>query len=931
MFTLTEMIFHAYRSRHAHARKENGFSPSHRCRDNAETLVCPEFTAVDGTPSRKTAMPAVLAILLFLLTAQAAVFATPARAGLLDKLTWKAEKHIGKGTVAEMRRTYGFVEDPILQNYVNDIGQSLAAVSHRTDIPYEFHIVDTDEVNAFAAPGGFVFVTRGMMEKVDSDDELAAVMGHEVGHVAANHGKKRVKQMPLLIAGSILLNNNTSEAAGRIIGTAFSLMQLHYSREDEYQADHLGAEYAFDASYDPEQMITMFHKLEREHPSGNLDKMDVAMQSHPKTPNRIAAFSRTAQMEKTPENLLHIANSYENRYHYREAIDRYKQILDIDPENEKAALGAARSFAALDLKDDASEWYNYALDIDPGNDEAVAGLERLDSDTSDDTGTIAELPAATEKDIDGTVAWLDRVIPEISATAINGRNQQLDIADRRAGIERSFYKNLRGYSETAKEVSSYDEYRVSVLNNAGLFFSGMFNTLAELESDGARLSETTREAERNAREMRYYLQNKSALGSDAIWAAEDLAYVAENLTTESPRIQSALDEAIDETQAGFVNTHNSLAQLGETFDVDNRHALFMVATEMNESIKTGIDHLDSAARKAKIARETLQEQRLRLKRAVLNFNAAMLTTAEENVFAKMMQRRFGMSGELIAKLKASGLGYADMVLLAGRSRRTGLKPLELLEDYDPEKMYIDDFLIKQQDAEGTAGADSLLLHFASNDLLSITQQGALLNLEPEPDPPAADVIAAYIDSADDMLVRAAHSIDEGNAREAVDIITERGKSEPATALSHLLLGLAQRNIGEDYEAALDNFKHAVDKHNESVYGHLLLANTFANLERYEDALNEYVSALQYSPDNPVVLASKAYSDAMSGNLDQAIAVYEGLLNKYEYSHVGIYVNLGLLYYEKGMLQESIDMLSKAAKLAPDDERMARMAERLKAT
>lgn len=859
-----------------------------------------------------------------------ALIASPADAGLLDKLTWKAEKHIGKSTVEEMRNTYGFIEDPVLSSYVSDMGQSIAAVSHRTDIPYEFHIVDSEQVNAFAAPGGFVFVTRGMMEQVESDDELAAVVGHEVGHVAANHGKKRVKQIPLLIAGSILLNANASEKTSRIAGAAFSLMQLHYSREDEYQADHLGAEYSFNAGYDPAQMLTLFHKLEREHPTGDLNKLDVSLMSHPKTPNRMAAFSRTEQMADTSENLMSIAGSYEDRYFYHEAAEHYREAIEADPGNEHAAVGAARSYAALGMNGEAARWYEYALDINPDNEEALAGLDSLEDPGDEDLASFARLPDATDRDITETVEWLDTVIPEIAGEASASKSHEHEIMSRSADLERAFYKNLRGYSEIAKSVESHDEYRVSVLDNASLFFGGMFQTLAELESDGYRLAATTREAARRAREMRYYISHSDDLDKDAIWAAEDLAYVAENLTREAPRIRKALNEAVDQTQAGFIGAHNSLARLGETFDIDNRHSLFMVSTEMNENIRSGLSHLESAHRKARSAQDSLMEQRLRLKRAVLNFNAAMLSAAEENVYRKMMERRFGLTGDLIARLKTSGLGYADMALLAGRSHRTGVQPLEILESYNPEETYIDDFFISREN-DAAAAADSLLLHFAANDMLSLTQKNSLINLELEPDPAAADILAAYSGEADDMLARAAEAIDDGEYAEAAAIIDERGRSEPATALSHLLLGLAQRGIGEDYGAALDNFKYAADKHIESVYPHLLMANTFSDLERYEDALNEYASALQYSPENPVVLASEAYAMAMSGDLEEALTTLESVLHDHGYAHAGIYMNLGLLYYEQGMIEESIEMLAEAAELAPGNRRLARMVERLRAS
>lgn len=157
----------------------------------------------------------------------------------------------------------GRYPDENLQRYVNEIGQRIARFCHRPDIAYHFTIVEEEMVNAFAVPGGYVFVTRGLLEKLGSEAQLAAILGHEVGHVVARDTmvalSRQIGMMALVAAAAA--GDRTGEAAA---GTSFvsSVLTLQYSRDDEKDADMVGLAYMVQAGYDPNGVVEAMKVLQ---------------------------------------------------------------------------------------------------------------------------------------------------------------------------------------------------------------------------------------------------------------------------------------------------------------------------------------------------------------------------------------------------------------------------------------------------------------------------------------------------------------------------------------------------------------------------------------------------------------------------------------------------------------------------------------------
>lgn len=168
------------------------------------------------------------------------------------------EVRTGQKGDEEVRKEYGVYDNPTLQRYVNEIGQRLAQKSHRGDLEYHFTVVDSPEINAFALPGGYIYITRGIMAYLNSEAELAAVLGHEIGHVTARHSVQQYSASMAanigVVLGSILVPELRGGAQDllNLLGKA---LLSGYGRDHELEADRLGAEYLARAGYDPQAMV----------------------------------------------------------------------------------------------------------------------------------------------------------------------------------------------------------------------------------------------------------------------------------------------------------------------------------------------------------------------------------------------------------------------------------------------------------------------------------------------------------------------------------------------------------------------------------------------------------------------------------------------------------------------------------------------------
>jgi len=224
----------------------------------------------------------------------------------LTLISAEQEKQIGAEEAKKVEQQMGLLDDSQFVPYLNQLGQRLAEHSPRKDVTYQFHFVDMAEPNAFALPGGYVYVTRGLLALTNSEDELAGVVGHEIGHVAARHSVQKIsKQGPFAVVFGIVsgITGLVSPLVGNIVGGigdfAQSLVFSPYSRSQETEADKVGQEMAAKAGWDPAALSTFLNTLGREVDLMSKEPRKPSFfDSHPATPDRV---------EKTAEHAKELA------------------------------------------------------------------------------------------------------------------------------------------------------------------------------------------------------------------------------------------------------------------------------------------------------------------------------------------------------------------------------------------------------------------------------------------------------------------------------------------------------------------------------------------------------------------------------------------------------------------------------------------------
>ncbi|MDQ3223956.1 MAG: M48 family metalloprotease [Gemmatimonadota bacterium] len=199
------------------------------------------------------------------------------------------EIQMGQQGAKEVAQSIGFYEDAAVNAYVADIGKRMAAESERPDLPWEFHVVNDAAVNAFAIPGGFIYVTRGLMSSINSEAELAGVIGHEIAHVTHRHSVQQISKSQLAQLGLGIGSILSSDIAkfGQIAGAGLGLLFLKYGRDAENQADQSGFRYALGQNYDVREMPNVFQTLGRISEAGGAGRLPEWLATHPDPGNRI--------------------------------------------------------------------------------------------------------------------------------------------------------------------------------------------------------------------------------------------------------------------------------------------------------------------------------------------------------------------------------------------------------------------------------------------------------------------------------------------------------------------------------------------------------------------------------------------------------------------------------------------------------------------
>ena len=216
------------------------------------------------------------------------------------------EIQMGQEADPQIVAQFGLYEDQQLQNFINEKGQQMAAISHRPNLKFTFRIVDSEVINAFAVPGGYVYFTRGIMGYFNNEAEFAGVLGHEIGHITARHTVEQQRNAILgqvgLIAGIIIAPDlaQFAEAASQGLG----LLLLKFGRDAERESDRLGVEYSSKIGYDAHQMANFFRTLERQSQQAGQGELPNFLSTHPNPGDRFNTVHQLASEWQQKNNLL---------------------------------------------------------------------------------------------------------------------------------------------------------------------------------------------------------------------------------------------------------------------------------------------------------------------------------------------------------------------------------------------------------------------------------------------------------------------------------------------------------------------------------------------------------------------------------------------------------------------------------------------------
>lgn len=235
---------------------------------------------------------------------------------------------MGREADPQVLAFFGLYNNPTLQTFITDKGLAMARISHRPELAYEFKIVDSPVINAFALPGGYVYFTRGIMAHFNNEAEFAGVLGHEIGHITARHAVIQQRNAMLgqigLIAGIILVPELGEFVEPLSAGMQLAMMS--FGRDDERQSDKLGVEYSSRIGYDAAEMAGFFNTLERQQEASGGAEIPEFLSTHPSPGERNTTVAKLATQWK---NKLKLTNPQINRESYLKRIDGL--ILGEDP------------------------------------------------------------------------------------------------------------------------------------------------------------------------------------------------------------------------------------------------------------------------------------------------------------------------------------------------------------------------------------------------------------------------------------------------------------------------------------------------------------------------------------------------------------------------------------------------------------------------
>ncbi len=519
-----------------------------------------------------------------------AVLLACASSGWAFSLRTSVEKMLGSIYSRAIEASYPIDHDPLANDYLNRIAQPIAKATGNTDFHFRYKIVDDSDVNAFALPGGHIYVNRGLLEQATRADEIAGVVGHETAHVVKHHSWDILKKS---IFADVLLSqldvNDTASAL--VVGLGAQLVFLHYSREHERQADDMGALYCLRGGFDPDGLLgfmTTLLKLDSHEPS----RLEALFRTHPGTKSRVQALlKRNPEKLGTPGMYVRVADHEYFRGLIYSALRNYKRALAIDPDDLRAKAGLMRAAYVLDRPwPESFGPGNYALDPEAKRWQQMFAL------LAPGPSGPQEAPPSSYALVQDTVAEFDKrqttYFPVYVLTSNLARElqDQADFSDFASQANELLEdKEIKRNSRARNLLGSLSGNIQTLLSLSGTLDQLQGDSLALIAEDKALLARAATYA-KTGKLPQGYLQ---AMADDLHRASIDVAYASETLQDVSSDVDKAKD--LLKSAAWHLN-HCSKKRLLR-FDMDaslaynlNREATSRLQRS-REHLQAGLDRL----------------------------------------------------------------------------------------------------------------------------------------------------------------------------------------------------------------------------------------------------------------------------------------------------------------------------------------------------
>jgi predicted Zn-dependent protease len=476
-----------------------------------------------------------------------AALAAPAPAGVDESL----ERMMDRQARSAIESEYRVLDKDPMAPYVQSLGERLAEVSGRKGVKFVFKIIETDEINAVALPAGHVYVTTGLIEFVDSPEQLAAVIGHEVGHVAARHSLSSLKKAFWTDIFLGVLNLPSAVLRAGELGSTLYL--LRHSRKDEVDADKRGAQYSLQAGFDPTELKRFMEKL-AEKQEKTRSKLATYLSTHPDAKRRAARLLELPELDqKNPQVVISIARGYSSRHLPHEAIVRYRRALELQPESVEAAAGLTEAYAAVGEQSLARHEMERLREFAP---DAVSQIKLVEAQAQ------GPAPKVTEEKIQAASSRLKQTIDEANgevsaAKAANVPPGSLaKLNDAVSGKLNQVSRSLRERGQQERPESSEALKRVSKVLGRVRDLTG------QIEEARRQVSEGAADLLRVGEELRQRL-NEAGDGSSRAQALEWTdGYF--DLVKRRSEIQKGVVEAASQAEARASQALDSLSKSLDT-------------------------------------------------------------------------------------------------------------------------------------------------------------------------------------------------------------------------------------------------------------------------------------------------------------------------------------------------------------------------------